>query len=343
MRMPTLLHAAAIGLAAVALVGGLAACGTKPTATTAPGVSSAAGGASAAGQTCAPVAGTTLVTLADDKKLQLSDNIVPLVRTAVAKAPLTDALNKISSVLSQDKLNALNVATSSQHQSAQEAAKNFVSSNGLGAGFSGGSGTINVVAAGFSENQTLAYVYADTLDAAGYSAKVVVSTKREIYLPLLEKGTYDVVPEYAATVTEFLNDAANGASAPVKASSDITTTIAALTPLAAAKKLTPLMPAAATDEDAFAVTQAFATKYGVSTLSDLASKCAGGVSLGGPAECPTRPFCQLGLEKTYGLKISNFQQTDEDGSTTRSAVEQGAVALVEVFSSDSDVKPAVSG
>jgi osmoprotectant transport system substrate-binding protein len=337
MRAPSkTLRIAAIGLSAVACAGALAACGTKPAAVSAG--SPSASGSNA--QVCTPVPGKTLVTLADDKKLQLSDDIIPLVRTAVAKPPLTDALNKVSSVLTQDKLNALNVAVSVDRQSNQAAAQAFVASNGLGTGFSGGSGPIKVIAAGFAENQTLAYVYADVLKAAGYDTSVKISTNRELYLPLIEKGDYDVVPEYAATLTEFLNDAANGMNAPTKASSDITQTVAALKTFTAAKGLTALDPATATDEDAFAVTSGFASKYGVTTLSQLASVCGGGISLGGPAECPTRPFCELGLEKTYGLKITKFQQTDEDGSTTRSAVEQGAVDMVEVFSSDSDVKPA---
>ncbi|HEX7355747.1 MAG TPA: glycine betaine ABC transporter substrate-binding protein [Mycobacteriales bacterium] len=324
-----------LGFAALTLAGLATACGSKPKAAPA-----SPGGSSGTGMVCQPVAGNTLVTLADDKKLQLSDNIVPLVRTAVAKAPLTDALNKVSSVLSQQKLNALNAAVSTQHEPSEQAASDFVSQNGLGSGFSGGSGTINVVAANFSENQTLAYIYADVLNAAGYKANVKISTNREAYLKALEAGQYDVVPEYAATLTEFLNTAANGANAPTKASSDITQTMAALKPLAEAKGLTALDPATATDQDAFAVTENFANKYHVSTLSELASTCSGGITLGGPVECPQRPFCEEGLKKTYGLKITSFTPLDSDGSLTRSAVEQGRVALVEVFSSDSDVKPA---
>ena len=332
------LRLAALGLTAVAATAALAACGTKHDAGASTSASSSAGAGST--QVCAPVAGTQLVTLADDKKLQLSDNVIPLVRTTVAKAPLTDALDKVSSVLSQDKLIALNTVTSTQHEPVEQAASDFVAQNGLDTGFSGGSGTINVVAANFAENQVLAHIYADVLNKAGYKASVQVSTNREAYLAALEKGQYDVVPEYAATLTEFLNDAANGASAPAVATSDITTTVSKLGPLASAKGLTALKPADATDENAFAVTEAFASKYGVKTLSDLASTCGGGVTLGGPTECPARPFCEVGLQKTYGLKITQFTALDADGSLTRSAVAQGKVALVEVFSSDSDVKPA---
>lgn len=328
---------AGLGFTALATAAALAACGTKHDSAT----SSPSGSAPAAGSTtvCAGVPGDSLVALADDKKLQLSDNVIPLVRTAVAKAPLTDALNKVSSMLTQDKLNGLNTATSTNHEPNEQAASDFVSQNGLGSGFSGGSGSITVVSAGFAENKTLAYVYADVLKAAGYDASVKVSTNREVYLPALEKGQYDVVPEYAATLTGFLNTAANGANAAEKASSDIDTTVEALKPLANAKGLTALDPADATDQNAFAVTTAFADKYGVKSLSDLAAKCGGGVTLGGATECPTRQFCQPGLQQTYGLKIT-FTALDADGSLTRNAVQQGRVALAEVFSSDSDIKPA---
>jgi osmoprotectant transport system substrate-binding protein len=333
-------RAAALGLLTVALAGGLAACGTKPTSSPTSSAPVTSGSAGDSSQVCQPVPGSTFVTLADDKKLQKSDNIVPLVRTVDAKAPLTDVLNKISAVLSQEKLNALNAAVSTQKEPNQQAAQEFVAANGLGSGFSGGSGAIHVVASGFSESTTLAYVYADALKAAGYDSSVKQSTDREIYLPLLEKGTYDVIPEYAATLSDYLNDAANGTNATSKASSDIDTTMAGLRPLAAAKGLTVLNPAAATDENAYAVTTAFANKYHVTTLSQLAATCGGGITLGGTSVCPTRTFCLHGLEQTYGLKITKFTALDTDGSLTRNALTQGKVVLAEVFSSDADVKPA---
>jgi osmoprotectant transport system substrate-binding protein len=331
------LRTAALGAASVALAGSLAACGSNDDSVgTAP--ASATGSASAT--VCEGVAGDEFVTLADDKKLQLSDNIIPVVRTTLAKPPLTDALNKVSSVLSQEKLNALNVATSGERKPVQQVAQEFVKANGLDSGFSGGSGTVNVVSAGFTENQTLAYIYEAVLDKAGYDAKVSVSTNRQAYIEAIGKNQYDLVPDYAASLTEFLNQAANGKEAAPKASPEIDTTVAALKPLTEAIGLTALEPADATDQNAFAVTTGFAAKYKVKTLSELAAACSGGISLGGPTECPQNNFCQPGLEKTYGFKNVTFQALDADGSLTRSALKQGKVALVEVFSSDSDVKPA---
>ncbi|HWJ85484.1 MAG TPA: glycine betaine ABC transporter substrate-binding protein, partial [Cellulomonas sp.] len=88
---------------------------------------------------------------------------------------------------------------------------------------------------------------------------------------------------------------------------------------------------AAQDQNAFAVTQEFADAHKVTTLSELAAAC-GGLTLAGPAECPDRPFCQPGLEKTYGLVFSEF--TSYDFGLIGAAVRKGEAAIGLVLSSD---------
>jgi len=172
------------------------------------------------------------------------------------------------------------------------------------------------------------------LKAAGFDTKVKTIGNRELYEPALEKGQIQVIPEYAGTLTEFLNKKQNGADAAAKASSDLDATVAALKELGIKAGLKFGDPAEAADQNTFAVTTAFADKYQVHTLSELASKCGGGISLGGPPECPQRPFCQPGLEKTYGLTIDNFTSLDAGGPLSKTALKQGKVALALVFSSD---------
>ena len=70
-----------------------------------------------------------------------------------------------------------------------------------------------VGAANFAESQTLAELYKIALTTAGFQATVLQSTNREVYEPALEKGDISVFPEYAATLTEFLNQKANGKTA----------------------------------------------------------------------------------------------------------------------------------
>jgi len=344
-RTVRLLRAATV-LAALPLA--LSACGSSSkagvqaqpaasgsSAPAAAGATTTGGGVGGASTVCAPVAGASLVALTDDKKLQNSDNIVPVVTTTVAKPPLTDGLNKVSAALTQSALVDLNKSFDVDGLKSADIASSFVKDNSLGSGLSGGSGPITVVAASFSENITVANIYADVLTAAGYQAKVKTLNNRELYLPQLEKGSVQVVPEYAATLTQFLADAKKDTTD--VPSPDIITTIATLKTLATPVGLTVLDPAAATDENAFAVTTAFAAKYGVKTLSDLATTCGGGLTLGGPAECPTRPFCQLGLQKTYGLVVTGFTALDAGGPLSKNALKGGKVALALVFSSDASL------
>ena len=311
----------------------LSACGDSGSSGTkaAPEKSDSAG---SGGQACEAVAGDTLVALEDDKQLQTVDNIIPAVNADAASQPMLDALNKVSSVLTTDKLIALNKSTDVDRMTSPNVAKEFVAAEGLAEGLSGGSGKVVVGAANFSENQTLANIYAQVLNAAGFDASVKTVGNREVYEPALEKGQLDVVPEYAGTLTEFINKAENGPDAEPIASGDLDKTVQGLTQLGDKVGLTFGEPAQAADQNAFAVTTAFADKYDVTTLSDLASACSSGLVLGGPPECPDRPFCQPGLESTYGLTFDSFTSLDAGGPLSKTALKQGKVAVALVFSSD---------
>jgi len=201
-------------------------------------------------------------------------------------------------------------------------------------------GPVVVAAFNFGESQLLANMYAQVLDKAGYQATVKSIGAREVVEPALEKGSadggVDVVPEYLATFTEFLNKKVNGASAAAKASGDVQSTLTAAQALAGPRGLTVLQPSQAADQNAFAVTKDFATKNNLTTLSDLAGY-TGPLVLGGPPECPQRPYCQPGLEKTYGLRFTGFKSLDAGGPLTKKALQQGQIQIGLVFSSDGGI------
>jgi osmoprotectant transport system substrate-binding protein len=283
-----------------------------------------------------------LVLLADDKNLQSSDNIIAAIN---AKAPnvaaIKAATDKVAAALDQPKLLALNKSVEVDRKTSQEAAQAFASANGLTTGLSGGSGPVVIGAANFPESQTLAELYKIALNAAGFQATVQQSTNREVYEPALERGELTVFPEYAATLTEFLNVKANGANPPAKASGDISKTVTALTDLGTKYGLTFGTASKASDQNAFAVTKPVADQYGLKTLSDFATKCSGSASvLAGPPECPQRPFCQPGLQSTYNITFGSFFQADAGGSQTKTALKTGKATLGLVFSSDSSLTAA---
>ncbi|HVQ89211.1 MAG TPA: ABC transporter substrate-binding protein [Actinomycetes bacterium] len=198
-------------------------------------------------------------------------------------------------------------------------------------------GDLTVAAFNFGESKILANMYALVLDDAGYNADVKELTTREVVAPALEEGKVDVVPEYIGTYTEYLNVRENGEGAKTLATTDPQDTLAALQPLANSVGVTVLEPSQAQDQNSFAVTADFAEQNNLETLSDLGA-LGGEYTLGGPPECPKRPFCQPGLEDTYGINISEFKPLDTGGPLTKEAISDGTVDIGLVFSSDGGIE-----
>ena len=196
-------------------------------------------------------------------------------------------------------------------------------------------GPVVIAAYSFGESKIMAELYAQALEAKGIDAQVQELSSREVVEPALEDGDVGMVPEYLGTVTEFLNKKVNGPDAAAVASGDVTATSQALAALATPRGLTAFTPSPAADQNAFAVTAAFAQAHGLKTVSDLAAYSQQNpLVLGGPPECPTRPFCQPGLVSVYGMKLAQFVPLDAGGPLTKQSLAQGKTDVGLVFSSD---------
>ncbi|MBD3547594.1 MULTISPECIES: ABC transporter substrate-binding protein [unclassified Streptomyces] len=208
-----------------------------------------------------------------------------------------------------------------------------------GSGSSGGDGkkgALVVGSASFTESKVLAELYAQVLGDAGYSTSVTTVKNRELYEPSLEKGEIDVVPEYAATIAEFLNAKVNGAdkarSEPV-ASPDAEATVTKLKRLAEPLGLTVLPAGKAVDQNAFAVSEEFAEKNNLKTLSDL-GKSKLKVKIAAGDECEERPFCAPGLKDTYGIDVTGIDPKGVGTPQSKQAVRDGKVELVLTTTTD---------
>ncbi len=181
----------------------------------------------------------------------------------------------------------------------------------------------------FYEQGILAEAYAQILEANGYTVERKFNLgNREIVQPAIESGQIDIDAEYLATLLVFVDKNA-------KASTDPKATQTALQTALNAKNLTVLDPAAATDQNGFVVTKDTQSKYNLKKLSDIASGSAQGqLVLGGPAECPSRPFCKVGLEGTYGIKFKDFKPLDAGGPLTVTALDGKQIDLGLLFTSD---------
>lgn len=208
----------------------------------------------------------------------------------------------------------------------------------LMAGGRGNADDLRIAAFNFGESKIMAAMYEDLLTDAGVSVEVSELSSREVISPALEDGAVDVVPEYLGTYTEFLNKQVNGPEAAAVANSDIAETLAAGRRIADPLGITLAEPALAANQNAFAVTREFADEHGLVTVSDLAALSqTQPLVLGGPPECPTRPFCLPGLEEVYGAQIKEFVSLDAGGPLTKQALSQGAIDVGLVFSSDGGV------
>ena len=197
----------------------------------------------------------------------------------------------------------------------------------------GGSGveredvTIGVSAA-FAENQIVAEMYAQVLENAGYNVDRQLDLgSREISYPALSNGEIDISPEYLGSLLLFLDPEAAASGDPIN-NADL------LAPLLEEDGVTLLEASAANDTNGFVVTQETADEFGLASVGDLAD-VAGDLVLGGPPECPDRPFCIPGLEETYGVTFGDFKPLDVGGPLTVAALEAGKIDVAVLFTTSS--------
>ncbi|MFD3924725.1 ABC transporter substrate-binding protein [Streptomyces sp. NPDC058614] len=197
----------------------------------------------------------------------------------------------------------------------------------------GDSKQLTIGSAGFTESDLLAQMYALLLNQAGYQTSMLTVANRELYEPALESGQIDVVAEYAATFADWLNAKTNGADAPPVGSPDLDATMAALRELATPRGLTVLDAGRAVDQNAFAVTEAYAAQHHLKTLSDL-GRSGLEVRLAAGDECVQRPYCEPGLKKTYGIDITAVDPKGVGTTQAKLAVQNGQDQLVLTTTTD---------
>ena len=170
----------------------------------------------------------------------------------------------------------------------------------------GGNGPIVVGSQQYFSNEIIAELYAQVLEEAGYTVtRVYQIGQREIYLPQLESGDIDVIPEYGGNLLQYYanrSQATTGASAEAPtgaatgAASDAGTGTAADADSVRAEllavlpgSLTILASAEATDQDTYTVTRQTADAHGLTSIADLAG-LGRTVTVASNSELSTRPY-----------------------------------------------------
>ncbi len=243
----------------------------------------------------ADIAVNDWVQLDDDRDLQQIENLTPAIRTDVVTPEIEAVLNAVSDQLTTDELTELNRQVTQDLQEPGDVAEAWLTDNGI-IPWEGDavSGSITVGSTNFFEQEIVAELYAQTLESAGADIERRFQLgARDVVAPALESGEIDLYPEYLGTYLVFADEGAEVPSDPAEAAEQLR---GVLEP----SGVTVLEPAEAENRNVFVVTQETADEYGLSAVSDLAT-VSDTLVLGGPPECPERPFCQIGLEEVYGL------------------------------------------
>ena len=179
----------------------------------------------------------------------------------------------------------------------------------------------------FPESRVLAEIYALALEDAGIPVRREKDLgPRELVRPALLSGLVDVVPEYLGTAVATLepeNQTDRSDQAALRTE---------LERLLRPWSIDVRSPAAAQNQNGFAVTRSSAERLGLRTVSDLAP-VASRLTLGGPPECPSRPFCLEGLIGVYDVRFGSFLPFATEDQRAR-ALEQGVVDVAVMFSTD---------
>ena len=205
-----------------------------------------------------------------------------------------------------------------------------------GSGSGGDKGSVVVGGQDFTESQVLAAIYQKVLENEGYTVQTKLVTTRDVYLPELSSGNVDIVPDYLAGITDYLNTEKNGPDAEQVSSNDVDATLEALKPLAEEQGISILPPSDATDQNAFFVTQDFAAEFDLTTLSDLGA-LGQEIKLGAPPDCEGRADCEGGLTDVYGFDITEIVPLDFGSSQVKDAVAKGEVDLGETGTTDASL------
>jgi osmoprotectant transport system substrate-binding protein len=232
------------------------------------------------------------VHLVDDRGLQPAENFVPAVHESSLTPALRRVLNMVSASLTEPRVQEMVDGILADGELAANTAREFVA--GLEP-FPPLEGEYTVGRAGFAESELASEIYAAALEAAGASVERTPELGfREVYFPAIEAGDVDVMPEFVGAALAHLGG---------RPTSDLTSTLEDLRERAAARGVVVLEPAPAESKDGLYTTRETAEKHGLVTVSDLRD-VKEPLRFGGPAECPQRDLCLIGLQDVYGLRFT---------------------------------------
>jgi len=188
-------------------------------------------------------------------------------------------------------------------------------------------GTIVVGSQAYYSNEIIAEIYAQALENDGFTVtRQFQIGQRDAYLPELESGAVDLIPEYTGNLLQFYAPDTEATT-----EDDVYAELGDALP----DGLTVLEQSPATDQDSYNVTKAFAEENDVKSIADLAG--IDGLILGGNAELETRPYGVKGLKDTYDVDVTFKAIGDSGGPLTVQALKDDVITVGNIYSGDPNI------
>jgi osmoprotectant transport system substrate-binding protein len=190
--------------------------------------------------------------------------------------------------------------------------------------------TVTVGSAGFYEAALVAEIYAQALEANGYTVERQLEIgERPNVQAALTSGEVNLVPEYLGGLGSYLE---------AEVSSDADATHAALQEALAELDLVAFDYSPGTDADGFVVRSETAEDLGLETMSDLA-EVADQLVWGIAPGCPDNPVCGPGLNEVYGIDIGAIETETlaPCSAEIAEALDNSAIDVAQVCTTQPDI------
>lgn len=184
--------------------------------------------------------------------------------------------------------------------------------------------TIVIGSQAYYSNEIIAEIYAQVLEDEGFEVQRDFQIgQREVYMPELESGEIDLVPDYTGNLVQYYNDEADSGSP-----EEVYEQVGEALP----DGLQALDFAEATDQDSYTVTSETAEEHDLTTIGDL-TNLGDSVSMAANSEFETRPYGPEGAQELYGVTIELTGVEDSGGPLTVGALTDGDVQVADIYTS----------
>ena len=186
-------------------------------------------------------------------------------------------------------------------------------------------GALAIGSQAYYSNEIIAELFAQSLEAAGRTVgREYQIGQREVYMPELEDGKLDLMPEYLGNLLQHYDPEAASASP-----EEIHSALAEALP----ENLRLLSFAEAADQDSYTTTSAFAEANSLTSIGDLAG-VEEDLKIAANSEFSVRPYGPEGVKEVYGVDVTVVPVEDSGGALTVQALTDGDVQLADLYTAD---------